>query len=72
MRPEEPKSAQARERDSRSADLIPFFNLMQNPLRVAFLVLRWFLIQILFKTDAKCSSGRPPPVAVSYLNLIHN
>ena len=46
---------------------------MSNALLAALLLLRWFLIQFLLKTDAKWSTGYSPPiVVVSYEILIEN
>ena len=45
--------------------------LIRNPLLFVLLFWEWLLIQFLFKTDAKCSPGGPPPlVVVSSGNLI--
>ena len=50
-----------------------YWKLMPNTLLATLLLLWWFLIQFLLKTDAKCSSGYPPPlVVVSYSILIEN
>ena len=37
---------------------------MPNTLLATLLLLWWFLIQFLLKTDAKYSSGYPPPLVV--------
>ena len=42
---------------------------MPNALLATLLLWWWFLIQFLLKTDAKCSSGYPPPLVDIHLYI---